>query len=125
VARGITDAAGNDLFSDCETYHQAHGLLPTTGVTHTTAGRLHPGIEYVIHTVGPRDVDYIDKKELQIAFTTTFYNNFKYASEKLRIPNLCLPAISSGIFQVKRESVVRALKAPVGPVVRAWCSRRP
>jgi len=79
-----------------------------TRVTHTTAGRLRPGIEYVAHTVGPRDVDYTDKKELQIAFTTMFYNTFKYASEKLRIPNLCLLAISSGIFQVKLESMVLA-----------------
>jgi len=98
VARAIADAAGNDLISECETYRQTHGLLPTTGVTHTTAGRLRPGIEYVVHTVGPRDVDYTDKKELKIALTTTFYNTLKYASETLRIPNLCLPAISSGIF---------------------------
>jgi len=32
----------------------------------------------------------------------------KYASEILRIPMLCLPAIRSGIYQVKLESVVRA-----------------
>jgi len=108
VARAISDAAGNDLISECETYRQQQSLLPTTGVTHTTAGRLRPSIEYVVHTVGPRDVDYPDKKELQIAFTATFYNTLKYASETLRIPNLCLPAISSGIFKVTLESVVRA-----------------
>jgi len=54
VARAIADAAGNDLISECETYRQTHGLLPTTGVTHSNAG--------IVHTVGPRDVDYTDKK---------------------------------------------------------------
>jgi len=108
VARAIADAAGNDLISECETYQQTHGLLLTMAVTNTTAGRLRPRIEYVVHTVGPRNVDYVDKNELQIALTTTYYNTLKYASETLRIPNLCLPAISSGIFQVKLESVVFA-----------------
>jgi len=108
VACAIADAAGNDLINECETYRQEHGLLPTTGVTHTTAGRLRPGIEYVVHTIGPRDIDYPNKTELQIALTTTFYNTLKYASETLRIPDLCLSAISSGIFKVTLESVVRA-----------------
>jgi len=108
VACAIADAAGNDLISECETYRQTHGLLPTTAVTHTTASRLRPRIEYVVHTGGPRDVDYVDKKELQIVLTTTYYNTLKYASEVLRIPNLCLPAISCGIFHVKLESVVLA-----------------
>jgi len=67
VARAIADAAGNDLISECKTYLQTHGLLPTTAVTHTTAGRFCSRIEYVVHTVGPRDVDYTDKKEIQIA----------------------------------------------------------
>jgi len=104
----IADAAGNDLISECETYRQAHGLLPTAAVTHTTAGRLRPRIEYVVHTVGPRDVDYVDKDELQAVLTMTYYNTIKYASEILRISNLCLLAISSGIFQVILESGVLA-----------------
>jgi len=108
VARAIADAAGNNLISECETYKQTHGLLPTTSVTHTTAGKLRPRIDYVIHTVGPRDVDYGDKDELQTVLTGTYYSVIKYASEILRIPTLCLPAISNGIFQVKLESVVRA-----------------
>jgi len=61
VARATADAAGNDLISKCETYKQTHGLLPTASVTHTMAGKLRPRIEYVVHTVGPSDVDYVDK----------------------------------------------------------------
>jgi len=106
VARVIADAAGNDLIGECEMYKQTHGLLPTAAVTHTTAGKLRPRIEYVIHTVGPCDADYEDKDELQTILTKTYYSVIKYASEILRIPTLCLPAISSGIFQVKLESVV-------------------
>jgi len=83
-------------------------LLPTAAVIHTTAGKLRPQIEYVIHTVGPRDVDYGDKKELQTILNKTYYSVIKYASEILRIPTLCLPAISSGIFNVKLDSAVRA-----------------
>jgi len=93
VARVIADVAGNDLIGECKTYKQTHGLLPTAAVIHTTAGKLRPQIEYVIHTVGPHDVDYGDKDELQTILTKTYY-----ASEILRIPTLCLPAISSGIF---------------------------
>jgi len=37
----------------------------------------------------------------------------KYASDILRIPTLCIPAISSGIYQVKLESVVRAFYTAV------------
>jgi len=57
VARAIADAAGNDLISECETYRQTHGLLPTASVIHRTAGKLCPRIKYVVHTVGPRDVN--------------------------------------------------------------------
>jgi len=108
VVRAIADAAGNDLISECETYKQTHGLLPTASVTHTTTGKLRPHIDYVVHTVRPRDVDYVDKDELQTVLTKTYYSEIKYASEILRIPTLSLPAISSGIFQVKLESVVLA-----------------
>jgi len=111
VAHVIGDAAGNDLIGECEMYKQAHGLLPTAAVTHTTAGKLRLRIEYVIHTVGPHD--YGDKDELQTILTKTYYSVIKYASEILRIPKLCLPAISSGIFQVKLESVVRAFYTAV------------
>jgi len=83
-------------------------MLPTAAVIHTTAGKLRPGIEYVVHTVGPRHVDYINKDELQTVLTATYYNMIKYASEMLRISTLSLPAISGGIFQVKLESVVPA-----------------
>jgi len=55
VAQAIADAAGNDLISECETNKQTHSLLPTASVTHTTAGKLRPRIEYVVHTV------YVDK----------------------------------------------------------------
>jgi len=108
VAWAIADAGGNDQIGECEAYKQTHGVLPTAAVTHTTAGKLRPQIEYVIHTVGPRDVDYGDKDELQTILTKTYYSVIKYASEILRIPTVCLPAISSGIFQVKLESVVCA-----------------
>jgi len=121
VARAIADAAGNDLIGECETYRQQHGLLPTTGVTHMTAGRLWPGIEYVVNTVGPRDVDYPDKKELQIALTATFYNTLKYVSETLRISDLCLPAISSGIFKVPLASVVRAFYTALTLYTDEYC----
>jgi len=62
-----------------------------------------------VHTVGPCDVDYSDKDELQIVLTKTYYNVIKYSSETLRISILALPAISGGIFHVKLESVIKAL----------------
>jgi len=66
------------LISECVTYKQTNGLLPTASVIHTTAGRLRPRIEYVVHTVGLRDVDYGDKDELQTVLTKTYYNVLKY-----------------------------------------------
>jgi len=98
AARAIADAAGIDLVGECEAYKQTHGPLPTVSVIHTTAGKLRPHIEYVIPPVGPRDVDYGDKDELQTILTRAYYSVIKYASEILRIPTLCIPAISSGIF---------------------------
>jgi len=71
VTRAIADAAGNDLISECEIYKQTHGLLPTVSVTHTTTSKLRPRKGYDIHTVGPRDVDYGDKDDLQPVLTKT------------------------------------------------------
>jgi len=107
VARVIADAAGNDLVNECEAYKQTHGLLPLSEVMHTTAGKLRPQMQHVIHTVGPRDDDYTDKSALLTALTETFYNVIQYASE------LCKPAISSGIFQVPLACVIHAFHAPV------------
>jgi len=108
AARIIADAAGIDLVGECEAYKQTHGPLPTAAVMHTTAGKLRPHIEYVIHTVGPRDDDYSDKQELLTTLTATYYKVIKYASEVLRTPTLCLPPISSGIFHVPLEHVTQA-----------------
>jgi len=98
VACAIADGAGNNLISECERYKQTNGLLPTSSVIHTTAGRLRVRIEYVMHTVGPRDADYSDKDELQAVLTKTYYNVIKYLSETLRISTLALSAISSVYF---------------------------
>jgi len=53
VARAIADAERNELINECEVYKQTNGILPISSVMHTTAGKLRPRIEYVIHTVGP------------------------------------------------------------------------
>jgi len=74
VARVIADTAGIDLIGKCETYKQTHGLLATAAVIHTTASKLRPQIQYVIHTVGPRDVDYGNKDELQTILAKTYYS---------------------------------------------------
>jgi len=113
VARVIADAAGNELVNECEIYKQTHGLLPLAAVIHTTAGKLRPHIEHVIHTVGPRDDDYVDKLALLMALTDTFYNVIHYASETLRVSHLCIPAIGSGIFQVPLTCVVHAFHAAI------------
>jgi len=97
------------LILECEQYKQAHGLLLTPSVMHTTAGKLRPRIEHIIQTVGPRDVDYSDKEELQEVLTKTYYNVMKYTSETLRVSTGALPAISGGIYKVKLESVIKAL----------------
>jgi len=83
---------------------------------HTTAGKLRPHIEYVIHTVGPRNVDYSDKDELQAILTTTYHSVINYAS----IPTLCLPPISSGLFHVTLERVVRAFYTAVNQYVDVY-----
>jgi len=122
AARDIADTAGIDLVGECEAYKQKHGPLPTAAVMHTTAGKLRPHIEYVIHTVGPRNADYSDKNELQAILTTTYHNVIKYASEVLRITTLCLPPISSGIFHVPLEHVVRAFYTAVNRYVDGYAS---
>jgi len=111
---------GIDLVGECEAFKQKHGLLPTAAVMHMTAGKLRPHIEYVIHTVGPRDVNYSDKNELQSILTTTYHSVIKYASEVLRIPTLCLPPISSGIFHVSLELVVRAFYTAINQYVDGY-----
>jgi len=87
---------------------------------HTTAGKLRPPFEFVIHTVGPRDIDYIDKDELHTVLTRTYHSVITYASEILRISQVCIPPISSGIFHVPLESVVQAFYTAVTQFVDAY-----
>jgi len=108
VARAIAKAAGIKLVNNFEAYKQTNGILPISSVMHTTAGKLRPHIEYVIHTVGPCDVDYSYKNKLLQVLTSIYYKLIKYTSEILRVPTTAVPAISGGIFQVKLESVVKA-----------------
>jgi len=115
AARAIADAAGIDLVGECEAYKQTHGLLPTAAVMHTTACKLRPHI-----ATGPRDVDYGDKEELQTILTRTYHSVIKYASETLRIPTVCIPPISSGIFHVLLSSVVRAFYTAVNQYVDGY-----
>jgi len=108
VARAIAHAAGNELINEYEMYKQTNGLLPTSSVMHTSAGKLCPRIEHVTYMIGPRVEDYSDKGELQQVLTSIYYNVIKYSRETLQVSTLALPAISGGIFHVRLESVIKA-----------------
>lgn len=96
AARVIADAAGLELEEECKNFLRRHKYLNVTEVMHTSAGKLQPKINYVIHAVGPRAAKYPDQTELFHVLRQTFINCFRHADSALHVSSLSLPAISSG-----------------------------
>ncbi|XP_061162265.1 uncharacterized protein LOC133171518 [Saccostrea echinata] len=105
VARAIAKAAGPDFEREGKEYVKRHGPLSVGTCCVTSAGRL--SYKHVIHTVGPTWGDYKNKEkkycfsDLQEAVEVTFRR-----ADKLKLTSIAIPAISSGIFGVPKESCV-------------------
>ncbi|XP_062611922.1 uncharacterized protein LOC134273728 [Saccostrea cucullata] len=103
VARAIAKAAGSEFEKESKDYVKTHGPLSVGSCCVTSAGRL--SYKHVIHTVGPTWSDYKDKEkkyclgDLQEAVEVTFRR-----ADKLKLTSIAIPAISSGIFGVPKES---------------------
>jgi len=92
----IAQAAGSELQDECRAYISEHNELKVTQAMHTTAGRLNPPVMYVIHVVGPFASDFPDPDDLFQAVFDSFYHCLLYASNRLQVSSLSIPAISSG-----------------------------
>ncbi|XP_061171331.1 uncharacterized protein LOC133180897 [Saccostrea echinata] len=97
VAGAIARAASPTMERECEEFVKKNGMLSTGEIMHTRAGgRLPDRVTHVLHAVGPIWLDNLPDRCLY-ELILTYVNVFKYAN-KLWIPSLALPCISSGVF---------------------------
>ncbi|XP_013403375.1 uncharacterized protein LOC106168751 [Lingula anatina] len=113
VARAIKDAAGKDFDHQCQEALKEKGSFGVTDVLHTSTGGEGSQLKcsYVLHAVGPQWHDYVEKERCAIELRWTFYNCLKYAGDPDTIgaESVAIPAISSGIFGVPKQTVAQAL----------------
>jgi len=99
AARAIADAAGPVLDEECRQYIDQHGPLTVAEPMHTSAGRLAPAIQYVIHVAGPQSAQHSSPEQQQLChqrLKQAFTNCLLYANSVLRVHSVSVPAISSG-----------------------------
>jgi len=96
VAAAIANAAGQRLIDQCAEFIRLYGQLPTTNVTHTTAGNLSHRFGCVMHVAGPRRKDYPNVDNLIEVMRRTFERCLRYANDTLKVKSICIPAIGSG-----------------------------
>lgn len=104
AAKAIEDAAGWDLIDDCKKHIRSKKELQTAEVISTRSGRLYPPIKFVIHACGPSGKGMSDQKKCQDLLEKTFINCFLCANE-LGVDSMSVPAISSGIYGVDKDTV--------------------
>ena len=93
VAAAIARAAGYSLEDEGQNYIQRCGPLKVSEVAVTTGGSLP--CQKVLHAVGPRWHDYIDKGQCQHLLIGTVFNCLHKAAS-LGFPSIAIPSISSG-----------------------------
>ena len=99
AGRAIAVAAGPVLDEQCRQYIDQHGPLTVAEPMHTSAGRLAPAIQYVIHVAGPQSAQYSSPEQQQLChqrLKQAFTNCLQYANSVLRVHSVSIPAISSG-----------------------------
>ncbi|XP_062605726.1 uncharacterized protein LOC134267540 isoform X2 [Saccostrea cucullata] len=97
VAGAIARAASPTMERECEEFVRKNGMLSTGEIMHTRAGGSLPErVTHVLHAVGPIWLDNLPDRCLY-ELILTYVNVFKYAN-KLWIPSIALPCISSGVF---------------------------
>lgn len=96
VAGAIARAASPSMEKECDAYIKKHGLMSTGEIMHTRAGgQLSNKVTHILHAVGPIWLDNLPDR-CMYELILTYVNLFKYAN-KLWIPSIALPCISSGI----------------------------
>ena len=95
VAGAIARAASPTMQQECDAYIKKFGILGTGEVMHTRAGgRLSSKVSHILHAVGPIWLEGLPER-CTYELTLTYLNVMKYA-EKLWLPSITLPCISSG-----------------------------
>lgn len=90
--------AGSQVTQICQQIYQRDGMQETASVTPTEAGQL--SAKYILHAVGPRWVDGSCGEERSLAET---YRNIIRTADALRIKNVAIPAISTGIYHFPKH----------------------
>jgi len=96
AAKIIADAAGKELLVECREFIRKNHSLKVSNVVATTAGRLRPGITYVIHVSGPHKGLQGMTKSVEEHLVDAFFNCMVCANDDLKAPSIAIPAISSG-----------------------------
>ncbi|XP_078587612.1 uncharacterized protein LOC144868824 isoform X2 [Branchiostoma floridae x Branchiostoma japonicum] len=106
VARAISKAGGPSVQRESRDYVRTHGRLSVTDTAVTSGGQLP--CTNIIHAVGPRwtySRKDVNVRELQ----QTCYNILNEASATLKARSVAIPAISSGIFGMPKQTCAESL----------------
>ena len=107
VAGALNKASNGELQKHCNVYHHQYGDVPAGEVTVTKAGGKLK-CKHVIHAVGP--IASIHKSDMmcsQLIFDAVT-NSLKKA-QGLKATSIAFPALSTGVYAVKREIAAHAI----------------
>ena len=107
VAGALNKASNGELQKHCNVYHRQYGDVPAGEVTVTRAGGKLK-CKHVIHAVGP--IASIHKSDImcsQLIFDAVT-NSLKKA-QLLKATSIAFPALSTGVYAVKREIAAHAI----------------
>ena len=107
VAGALNKASNDELQKHCNVYHRQYGDVPAGEVALTKAGGKLK-CKHVIHAVGP--IASIHKSEImcsQLIFDAVT-NSLKKA-QVLKATSIAFPALSTGVYAVKREIAANAI----------------
>ncbi|XP_059159528.1 uncharacterized protein LOC131943420 [Physella acuta] len=105
VARVISKAAGYRLQDECERYIEENKSVQVTGVFVSTGGDLPA--KHVIHAVGPKWDDYVDKNKCTDDLRRTVLTCLLEATKR-EMSTIALPPISAAIFRVPQDLCAEA-----------------
>jgi O-acetyl-ADP-ribose deacetylase (regulator of RNase III) len=110
AAHCIARAAGEDFEAECRAYITQHGPLAIAKPIITTAGRLKPRIQQIIHVVGPCIYEspfHDDPLRADASLEECYYNCLQLADSS-GLQSIAFPAISAGNYGMDKWSVAHA-----------------
>ena len=107
VAGALNNASKGELQKHSRVYINQKGHVPVGGVVNTQAGG-NLKCKQVIHAVGPIATPFVsDQKRSELLHEAV--TNTLIEAQKLKASSIAFPAISTGVFAVKKKLAAKAI----------------